>query len=122
MKKVLFVLASLFLAVTSVQAKGADAIYAWVDGESTCYQLSQMPRVEYEGNEAILIVDNQEKLRLELTENSHLVVTFGEYVPNGLEDVEESATVKKVGKYIYGGRVLIERDGVWYDVYGKIIK
>lgn len=118
MKK-LFVLFSLF-AVMSLYAQEAEhnAVYAWVDGSVTCYRLSEMPKVTYEGQMAILSIRGEEQLRIDLGEKE-LILTFGEYQSTSVE--ETTAPVKQVGKYIRGGQLIIVRDGVLYDVTGRTI-
>jgi len=123
MKKVLLFISALSLSLSYIFANKAetDAIYVWLEGDSTCYQLSENPRVVYEGNDAVLFVNDEEQLRLTLTDGAQLKVTFGQYMANGIDDVEESPVVKQNGKFLYGGRVIIIKDGVKYDIYGKII-
>lgn len=118
MKK-LFVVFSL-LAVMSLHAQEAvrNAVYAWVDGSSTCYRLSEMPKVTYEGQIAILSIRGEEQLRVDLGEKE-LILTFGEYQTTAVD--ETTAPVEQVGKYIRGGQLIIVRDGVQYDVTGRII-
>lgn len=118
MKK-LFLLCSLLVAMC-VQAQEAarDAVYAWVDGTSTCYRLSDMPTVAYEGQFAVLTINGVEQLRLNLDEKE-LILTFGVYVETAVE--ETTTPVEQVGKYIRGGQLIIVRDGVQYDIHGRKI-
>ena len=129
-KKLSFTLAvmAMFLCTTFVHADEMnDAVYAWVDGESTCYQLSAMPVVTYSDGYAVLTINGDDAvLTLELTEGAKLITTFGIYYeppidPTGVQDIEEQP-VKKVGKYIIGGRVIIVKDGMQFDIAGNRIK
>ena len=108
------------LAVMSLQAQETvrNAIYAWVDGASTCYRLSDMPCVSYDGQTAILTIHGEEQLRLDLGEKE-LKITYGEYVETAIE--ETTTPVEQVGKYIRGGQLIIVRDGVQYDALGRRI-
>ena len=118
MKK-LFLLCSLLVAMcVQAQETARDAVYAWVDGASTCYRLSDMPTVSYDGQFAILTIGGEEQLRLDLGEKE-LMLTFGVYVETAVE--ETTTPVEKVGKYIRGGQLIIVRDGVQYDVQGRRI-
>lgn len=130
MKKSIVFLFSL-VAVFSFQAQTVaagetDAVYVWVDGTSTCYRLTDMPKVTYEGSEAILSVNGTEQLRLDLGEK-HLVITYGVYqeTPTDIEqtgqDGQTNSPVQQVGKYIRGGQLIILRDGVCYDAHGRIL-
>ena len=85
-----------------------------------------MPKVTYEGTEAILSVNGTEQLRLDLGEK-HLVITYGVYqeTPTDIEqtgqDGQTNSPVRQVGKYIRGGQLIIVRDGVCYDAHGRIL-
>ena len=121
----LFSLVAVFsFRVQTVAAEEADAIYAWVDGASTCYRLTDMPKVTYQGTEAVLSVNGTEQLRLDLGEKN-LVITYGVYQSGPSTDVEQTEqdaqTVRKVGKYIRGGHLIIVRDGVMYDAHGRLL-
>lgn len=118
MKK-LFLLCSLLVAMCAqAQETARDAVYAWVDGASTCYRLSDMPTVSYDGQFAILTIGGEEQLRLDLGEKE-LMLTFGVYVETAVE--ETTTPVEQVGKYIRGGQLIIVRDGVQYDAHGRRI-
>lgn len=121
----LFCFAAIFsFQVQTVAAGETDAVYVWVDGTSTCYRLTDMPKVTYEGTEAILSVNGTEQLRLDLGEK-HLVITYGVYqeTPTSVEQTGQGAQtntpVQQVGKYIRGGQLIIVRDGVRYDIHGR---
>lgn len=98
-----------------------DAIYAWVEGSSTCYQLSAMPKVTYDEGAAVLSLNGAEELRLALTDGAQLKITFGVYQKTDFNEIPMS-TVQQVGKYIIGGRLIIVRDGKQFDAQGKQIK
>ena len=118
MKK-LFLLCSLLVAMcVQAQETARDAVYAWVDGASTCYRLSDMPTVSYDGQMAVLTINGEEQLRLDLDEKE-LMLTFGVYVETAVE--ETTTPVEQVGKYIRGGQLIIVRDGVQYDAQGRRI-
>ena len=126
MKKAITFLFSLLAVfsfqVPTVAAEEADAIYAWVDGASTCYRLTDMPKVTYQGTEAVLSINGVEQLRLDLGEKQ-LVITYGVYQSGPSTDIEPTEqgaqTVRQVGKYIRGGQLIIVRDGVMYDALGR---
>ena len=118
MKK-LFLLCSLLVAMcVQAQETVRNAVYAWVDGASTCYRLSDMPKVSYEGQFAVLTINGEEQLRLDLGEKE-LKLTYGEYMETAIEDA--TTPVEQVGKYIRGGQLIIVRDGVQYDALGRRI-
>lgn len=123
----LFSLVAVFsFRAQTVAAEETDAVYVWVDGTSTCYRLTDMPKVTYEGTEAILSVNGTEQLRLDLGEKP-LVITYGVYqeTPTDIEqtgqDGQTNSPVQQVGKYIRGGQLIIVRDGVCYDANGRIL-
>ena len=125
MKKAITFLFSLLAVfsfqVPTVAAEEADAIYAWVDGASTCYRLTDMPKVTYQGTEAVLSINGVEQLRLDLGEKQ-LVITYGVYQSGPSTDIEQpqpDTPVRQVGKYIRGGQLIIVRDGVMYDALGR---
>ena len=132
MKKAITFLFSLLAVfsfqVPTVAAEEADAIYAWVDGASTCYRLTDMPKVTYQGTEAVLSINGVEQLRLDLGEKQ-LVITYGVYQSGPSTDIEpaeqgaqtDTQTVRQVGKYIRGGQLIIVRDGVMYDALGRTL-
>lgn len=102
-----------------------DAIYVWTEGSSTCYKLTEMPSVSYKDGKAVLTLAGSASpaLVLELTGGAKLEITYGTYIPTAIENVEkESQIVKKVGKYIQGGRLVIIKDGKKYDIKGVEIK
>lgn len=114
------------VAAANMDAEETDAVYAWVDGASTCYRLTDMPKVTYEGTEAVLSVNGTEQLRLDLGEK-RLVITYGVYQSGPSTDVEQTeqdqqtnSPVCQVGKYIRGGQLIIVKDGVMYNAHGRI--
>lgn len=126
-KKLFFVLAGMVI-LFGVSKSYADvsennAVYAWVDGESTCYQLSAMPKVTYAEGAAVLTINgNEDVLTLKLKNGAKLITTFGVYEPStGITD-DEVQPVRKSGKYIIGGRLIIVKDGMQFDVQGNRIK
>lgn len=98
-----------------------NAIYAWVDGDHTCYLLNSMPKISYSGSQAILsFADETTPLVIDLATGKVLKVTFGEYQSTDLN--ASTQPVKQVGKYIRGGRLLIYKNGALYDVNGQLIQ
>ena len=118
MRKLLLLCSLLVAMCVQAQETARDAVYAWVDGTSTCYRLSDMPTVSYEGQFAILTIHGEEQLRLNL-DDKELMLTFGVYVETAVE--ETTTPVEQVGKYIRGGQLIIVRDGVQYDALGRRI-
>lgn len=114
----------MMLAVFSTamtRAEGKDAIYAWVNGSSTCYKLDAMPTVSYQNDNdtkyALLIINSQVVLRLALTDGANLTITYGVYDETAIDDVKESKVTKN-GKFIKGGRLVIVKDGRMFDTNG----
>ena len=118
MKKLLFVCSLLVAMCVQAQETVRNAIYTWVDGESKCYRLSDMPKVSYEGSFAVLTINGKEQLRLDLGEKE-LKITYGEYLTTNVE--KTTTPVQQVGKYIRGGQLIIVRDGVQYDIHGRVV-
>lgn len=118
-------LISLFLGMsitTFAEEKVHDAIYVWIDGQSTCYRLSSMPKITYSDSRAILSFrDETTPLILELSEGQQLKVVYGVYEEAGVETTHKQP-IEQVGKYIRGGRLLIFKDGKLYDVNGRVIQ
>lgn len=131
MKKILF-LAMLMLGVGVVHAEIAkagktdEAVFVWLNGSSTCYRLSEMPVVSYESGAAVLTIRGVEQLRVPAESIGQLTITYGIYQPPTPTSVEPNASadavVHQVGKYIIGGQLIIVKDGVQYDVHGRLIK
>ena len=125
MKKLLLIALTLFL-YTTIHAEENDAIYVWVDGESTCYKLESMPKITYGNGTAILTLSGKTtpELTIPITDDNSLKVTFGVYVEPTTTKVDAVTTDSKVvknGKYISGGRLIIVKDGKKYDASGKAI-
>ena len=125
MKRTMLLLCSLLAAITisAAEAEEADAVYAWVNGTSKCYRLSDMPVVSYERGDVVLSIDGVEQLRVYAENIEQLTITYGIYQsnpnpPTNAEQAEPSA-VRKVGKYIIGGQLIIVVDGVQYDAEGR---
>lgn len=125
MKRTMLLLCSLLAAITisAAEAEEADAVYAWVNGTSKCYRLSDMPVVSYDQGDVVLSIDGVEQLRVYAENIEQLTITYGIYQsnpnpPTNAEQTEPSA-VRKVGKYIIGGQLIIVFDGVQYDAEGR---
>ena len=101
-------------------------IYAWADGDSTCYKLSEMPKVTYDEGAAVLTICGKEQLRVQLTDGAQLKITYGVYIdePTAIEGTEQRPVqaVQQNGKYIRGGRLVIIKDGKMYDANGVKIQ
>ena len=122
MKKNLILLFMMLFSVVMAKAETNDAIYVWVDGTSTCYKLEAMPQVTYDEGSAVLTVSGETVLTLELKDGAELIVTYGQYQEATGIDNANAAEVKREGKFITGGRLVIIRDGKQYDAQGRIIK
>ncbi len=124
MRKLLLFIASAFvLSIGAVQAKEADAVFFWINGSNTCYQLSKMPVVSYDNGAAVLTIDGITQLRVEAESLEDLTLTYGIYQAPTPADIEsatiEDVKVHKVGKYIIGGRLIIVKDGEQFDAEGR---
>lgn len=119
MRKI-FLWVMLMLSIGVTWAEEADAVFCWVNGTSTCYRLEEMPVVRYENGAAVLTIRGVEQLRVAAESIENLTVAYGVYQATDIESVEagENTPVQKVGKYIIGGRLIIVKDGVMYDVDG----
>ena len=86
MKKLLLLM---FLALAATSGFAQDAIYAWVNGSGTCYQLESMPTVTYatDGGTRIvnLAINGENVLSLPMTEGNDLTITYGTYVSTTLK-------------------------------------
>ena len=125
MRKILFTVLTLFLS-TYIHAEEKDAIYVWVDGESTCYKLESMPKITFGNGTAILTLSSKTtpELTIPITDNNNLKVTFGVYqnhTTTRMEGIKTDSKVVKNGKYISGGRLIIVKDGKKYDASGNEI-
>lgn len=121
MRKLLLFIASVFvLSIGAAQAEEADAVFFWMNGSNTCYQLSKMPVVSYDEGAAVLTIDGITQLRVEAESIEDLTITYGVYAPADIKSMTtEDAMVHKVGKYIIGGRLIIVKDGQQFDVKGR---
>lgn len=124
MKGLFVFIASLFvLSIGAAQAKEADAVFFWINGSNTCYQLSKMPVVSYDNGAAVLTIDGIEQLRVPAESLEDLTITYGVYQAPTPTDVEsmtaENTKVHKVGKYIIGGRLVIIKDDKQFDAEGR---
>ncbi len=121
MRKLLLFIASMFvLSIGAAQAEEADAVFFWINGSNTCYQLSQMPVISYDNGAAVLTIDGIEQLRVPAGSLEDLTITYGVYAPADIKSVtSEDTKVHKVGKYIIGGRLIIVKDGQQFDAEGR---
>ena len=93
MKHLKFLLFAAFVLLVGAKAfaeSDYDGVYAWVQGESTCYRLSDYPTVEYDGMDAILSIGGVEQLRVDVSQGE-LMVCFGTYVPSSVPVTISSA-------------------------------
>ncbi len=109
------------LSMGAVHAEEVDAVFFWVKGSNTCYQLNEMPVVSYDNGAAVLTIDGKEQLRVEAESIEDLTITYGVYQrPTDIQSTTiEDTKVHKVGKYIIGGRLIIVKDGQQFDVEGR---
>lgn len=124
MKKLFLFLASVFvLSIGVAQAEEANAVFFWVNGSNTCYQLSKMPVVSYDNGAAVLTIDGIEQLRVPAESLEDLTITYGVYQAPTPTDVEsttpDDTKVHKIGKYIIGGRLVIIKDDKQFDAEGR---
>ena len=124
MRKLILFIASMFvLSISAVQAEEADAVFFWINGSNTCYQLSKMPVVSYDKGAAVLKIDGIEQLRVPAEYLENLIITYGIYQELTPTDIASSTAkytkVHKVGKYIIGGRLIIVKDGQQFDAEGR---
>lgn len=124
MKKYFLFFTLLFQIVLQIKADdiSSSAVYVWVAGSSTCYQLASMPTVTYKEDVAILTLNNSStpELTLPLTDGATLEVTYGKYISENIKqiDADKNSIVKKVGKYIKGGKLVIIKEGKHFDING----
>ena len=129
MKRTILILCSLMAIMMTTRAQEAekDAVYAWVNGTSKCYRLTDMPKVSYENGSAVLTINGVEQLRVPAERIDQLVIVYGVYkeddTPTSTDPAEsaENSPVRQVDKYIMGGQLIIVVDGVQYDVHGRRI-
>ena len=128
MKRIVLILCGLMAMMMTTHAQEAekDAVYAWVNGTSKCYRLTDMPSLSYDNGAAVLTIRGVEQLRVPAENISQLTVVYGVYkeAPTSIDPVEsgENSIVRQVGKYIVGGQLIIVFDGVQYDVHGRRIE
>lgn len=121
----LFAIFGVIASRADIKMNVDDAIYMWVDGSSVCYRLSQMPQIKFVDDNFVLLIDGVEQLRVKTSSLEDITVTYGEYqssTPTDEKSVNIADTpVRKVGKYITGGRLIIVKDGKQYDAQGHLI-
>lgn len=126
MKKILLFLALILTGGALYASEPATHFYVWVNSDSLVYQLDAQPKVVFEQPRlAVLYVQNEEVLRLDLGNEDYINVYPGIYTetPTAVDaEVIDSSRVSQVGKYIIGGQLIIIRDEHWYDVRGNRIK
>lgn len=130
MKRTIILFLFALLGVIGIQAGGRkmnvdDAIYMWVNGSSVCYRLSQMPQIKFVDETFVLLIDGVEQLRVKTSSLEDITLTYGEYLTSTSTDEKSIKTtntpVRKVGKYITGGRLIIVKDGKQFDAQGRLI-
>lgn len=121
MRQLILFIASVFvLSIGAAQAEEADAVFFWINGSNTCYQLSKMPVISYDNGAAVLTIDGITQLRVEAESIEDLTITYGVYAPADIKSMTtEDAMVHKVGKYIIGGRLIIVKNGEQFDTEGR---
>lgn len=134
MKKYLL---TFILSVAGLSIASADepikGIIATYEGSETSYKLEDMPTVKYETVEgvqhAVLYLKDQAEpvLSVALAEGKTLIITYGEYVPTGIDGIASDKAViteRNGKKFIQGGKlIIIGKDGKMYNAAGvEIIK
>lgn len=125
-KKLLFIATLVTFPVMHANADSLqeEGVFAWVNGSSICYKLSDMPKVMYSDGTAILTLGDSTtpELTLETKNGAKLEITYGIYT--GISDIQldKSSCVEKTGKYIHGGNLVIVKNGKQYDINGIEIK
>ncbi len=109
-----------------------NGIIATYEGSETSYKLEDVPTVKYETVEgvqhALLYLKDQAEpvLSVALAEGKTLIITYGEYVPTGIDGVAtDKVTITEQGgkKFIQGGKlIIIGKDGKMYNAAGVEIK
>ena len=125
MRKTLLTVLTLFLC-TYIHAEETDAIFVWIDGESTCYKLESMPKITYGNGTAILTLSGKTtpELTIPITDNNNLKITYGVYqepTTTSVNGITATSKVVQNGKYISSGRLIIVKEGKKYDASGKEI-
>jgi hypothetical protein len=74
MRKILLTTLTLFFC-SYMHAEENDAIYVWIDGESTCYKLESMPKVTFGNGTAILTLSGKTtpELTIPITDDNNLL-------------------------------------------------
>ena len=74
MRKILLTALTLFFC-SYMHAEENDAIYVWIDGESTCYKLESMPKVTFGNGTAILTLSGKTtpELTIPITDDNNLL-------------------------------------------------
>lgn len=133
MKKYLltFILSVAGLSIASAE-EPVQGIIATYEGSETSYKLEDVPTVKYEVVEdvqhAVLYLKDQAEpvLSVALAEGKTLIITYGEYVPSGIEGVatdKVTITERNGKKYINGGKlIIIGKDGKKYNAAGNLLK
>lgn len=134
MKKYLL---TFILSVAGLSIASADepikGIIATYEGSETSYKLEDIPTVKYETVEgvqhAVLYLKDQAEpvLSVALAEGKTLIITYGEYVPAGIDGIASDKAViteRNGKKFIQGGKlIIIGKDGKMYNAAGvEIIK
>ena len=125
MKKylLLFILSVVGLSMANAEepVKGIIATY---EGAETSYKLEDMPTVKYEtvGGVQYALLYLKDKavpiLSVALANGKKLIVAYGEYVPEGIDNVV-IITSNDGKKFIKGGKlIIIGKDGKMYDATG----
>ncbi|MGN1246172.1 MAG: hypothetical protein ACI4UN_06025 [Muribaculaceae bacterium] len=119
------------IAVTPVNAENINGIFAWVDGSATCFKLDQSPEVFYTEVDGVTVANlslrgaTEPVLKLPLENGATLEITYGEYTdtPSGAETISVEKSAGNHGrKIIKGGRLIIVKDGRFYDINGIELK
>lgn len=132
MKKKVLLLVMMVFSITMAWADNGtiNGLIATFEGSDVTYQLEKMPTVSYQkdgdNQKAILTYEGLETpIEFLLEDGKQLVITYGTYVPSGINDVESGKVqIKEMNnrKYIVGGKLIIIKNGKKYAADGTEIK
>lgn len=132
MKKKVLLLVMMVFSITMAWADNGtiNGLIATFEGSDVTYQLEKMPTVSYQkdgdNQKAILTYEGLETpIEFLLEDGKQLVITYGTYVPSGINDIESGkAQIKEMNnrKYIVGGKLIIIKNGKKYAADGTEIK
>lgn len=132
MKKKVLLFVMMVFSITMAWADNGtiNGLIATFEGSDVTYQLEKMPTVSYQkdgdNQKAILTYEGLETpIEFLLEDGKQLVITYGTYVPSGINDIESGKVqIKEMNnrKYIVGGKLIIIKNGKKYAADGTEIK